>query len=371
MKRICFINPQSIYKSIGGAEVQIKILADQLSKENYQVYYITAPEEIPEYHTDDIHYIAFKETGNLANDIINFFEIADKIKPDIIYQRGRKRWTIYAGTYSIKRKIKFIFAASMDIDCYKFKFTFRKPRSFRDLYKKIKNIKRNYLLDKKSLNIIKSASIVLSQTNFQRYLLLSKVNTKSIQFPNIHASVNADNINKSERVNVLWIANIKKWKQPEIYLKLVEELKDYNCHFIMAGKLSDLRYKELILKTSEANQNFSYLGPVEFDKSNELIANASFFINTSDSEEGFPNTFIQSWLRKTPIISLNFDPDNLITNYKLGFVSNSQERLKAQTIKLITDKKLRNEIGERAFHFANRNYSIDKRFDDFLNIIKS
>lgn len=371
MKSICFVNPYTVHNSIGGAEVQNQILAEESVKRGYQVYFITYPAEIPKNNSSKINYISFNETGNLEEDIKNFTRIVDEINPDIIYQRGRKLWTIYVGAYLKKRTVKLVFASSMDIDCYKHKFLFRKPRSLRDIYKRIKVFNENYKIDKYSLETINHATIVLSQTEKQKELFLKNLNISSIQFPNIHPSVEEDLQKKSDPVKILWIANIKRWKQPEVFLRLARELKDLDCSFLMAGELSKPRYRNEIDLTAKINPNFNYLGAVAFEKSNKLMAEADIFINTSDLEEGFPNTFIQSWLRKTPTISLNFDPDNLITKHQLGYVTNTFDLLVKKTTKLVLDKDLRKEIGNRASKFAHKNYSTERKSDEFFNIIEN
>ena len=62
----------------------------------------------------------------------------------------------------------------------------------------------------------------------------------------------------------VWIANIKQWKQLEIFIKLAEQCWDTNTRFV--------------------------------------------------------NTYIQPWLRETPVVALTHDPDNLLKNKKWDFI---------------------------------------------------
>ena len=67
------------------------------------------------------------------------------------------------------------------------------------------------------------------------------------------------------------------------------------------------------------------------DETNREISQAHVLVNTS-LYEGFPNTFIQAWLRAVPTISLNVDPDGVIEGRAWDFVpatlKNSEQRLR-------------------------------------------
>jgi glycosyltransferase involved in cell wall biosynthesis len=74
---------------------------------------------------------------------------------------------------------------------------------------------------------------------------------------------------------------------------------------------------------------------------------STLLVNTSPSE-GFPNTFLEAWGNGKPIVSLNFDPDELICKNKLGFHSQTFEQLMKDIKTLVTNSQLRAEIGMNA-----------------------
>ena len=76
------------------------------------------------------------------------------------------------------------------------------------------------------------------------------------------------------------------------------------------------RYRKLLEEARSQLPNFEHIEDVQLEKSNELIARASVFVNTSLCYEGFPNTFIQAWMRKVPTVTLNFDAAKLAVGWR-------------------------------------------------------
>jgi len=105
--------------------------------------------------------------------------------------------------------------------------------------------------------------------------------------------------------------------------------------------------------------NIEYIGGLTFDESNELVGRASIVLNTS-KYEGFPNTFIQAWMRETPTVSLNIDPDDVVKKNKLGFHSRSFEHMVKDTQFLIANKEAREEMGRNARRYAEKNHDISE-----------
>ncbi len=53
-----------------------------------------------------------------------------------------------------------------------------------------------------------------------------------------------------------------------------------------------------------------FCGAISQQEVNAELANAHVLVNTS-LYEGFPNTFIQAWMRRTVVVSLNVNPDGI------------------------------------------------------------
>ena len=169
---------------------------------------------------------------------------------------------------------------------------------------------------------------------------------------------------------VLWLASLKRWKHAEIFVDLAKRCEGLDCRFILAGQAPDKRYLDEVLKPMQGLANIDYVGRVTIKESNDWIGRSSVFVNTSDYE-GFPNTFIQAWLRRVPVVSLNVDPDGVLSREKIGFRSATLENLCRDVTALIKDRSLRDSMGQRARDYAIRSHSIESITDRFLENIQS
>ena len=90
-------------------------------------------------------------------------------------------------------------------------------------------------------------------------------------------------------------------------------------------------------------------------------------VNTSDFE-GFPNTFIEAWMRGVPVISLNVDPDNILERKKIGFHSRTYNKLCKQLTFLMNNESVRNEMGMRAYQYAKAYHSKEMMVNRVLEL---
>jgi glycosyltransferase involved in cell wall biosynthesis len=103
-------------------------------------------------------------------------------------------------------------------------------------------------------------------------------------------------------------------------------------------------------------QNLEYVGQLSLEEVNVWLARSSIFVNTSLPREGFPNTFIQAWLRSVPVVSLNFDPDDINTTQDIGFLSKTSDNLERDVRVLVSSEQTRLEMGARARLFSVANF---------------
>jgi len=187
--------------------------------------------------------------------------------------------------------------------------------------------------------------------------------------PNFHPAPTGK-IEKNNKVKVLWVANFKKLKQPEIFINLARDLQHIkNVEFIMiGGPALNAAYQDEQEKNISALDNLSYLGELSQDDVNEVFAKSHILINTSEYE-GFSNTFIQAWMREVPVLSLNVNPDNVFDNEFLGNCAHgSYEKLRKDAIEMVTNEEKRKSIGHAALEHALENYSM-KNLDRLIEIL--
>jgi glycosyltransferase involved in cell wall biosynthesis len=116
--------------------------------------------------------------------------------------------------------------------------------------------------------------------------------------------------------------------------------------------------------------NLKFYGFIPFHKIDEYFRKASIFVNTSRIE-GFPNTFIQAWAHRVPVVSLTVDPDGIIQNEKLGFRSGTFKQLISDVITLLNDEKLRTSLGGNARKMAVALFSLKQAEDKLRPILNS
>jgi glycosyltransferase involved in cell wall biosynthesis len=274
-------------------------------------------------------------------------KILKKIRPDIIYQRVGCAQTGIAALYAIKNQCKMIWHVASEYDLSPFKISLSKL-----IFERV--------VDRLLLNYgIKHSSRVVVQTEDQKILLMKRFKREPFAvIRNFHPAPK-EVINKKDPIKIVWVSNLKKIKQPDIFFRLARDLEEIkNVQFFIIGAIQETgRLKTTWEKRILQIKNLKHMGIQSQNNVNLILAESHIFVNTS-LYEGFPNTFIQSWMREVPVISLNVNPDKLIEKYNIGLVSGSYEKLKRDVINLIENKKLRKEMGLNAQSFALKNFSL-------------
>lgn len=213
---------------------------------------------------------------------------------------------------------------------------------------------------------LRHADVVITQNDKQKkdlednYHIHSTILKSGYDFSKIKST--------SKENFILWVARLDRWKQPEIFLDLVERFPEKN--FVMIAPASgDGCYSEELRKRADGIQNLRYISGLPFQETEEYFGKANIFVNTSKFE-GFPNTFIQALMHRTPVLSLSVNPDGVLEKYGVGYCANNCFESLIRYLTLLTDdKNLYEATAGNAFEYSRKYHDIKTICDQFSRII--
>jgi len=362
-RRLCIINRTHWTARVGGSQYQLRYLLDELRKMNqFDIYYLTR-ETNPSYKPSGYKIILFSNarTFKISDhlyDSVRLIQTLKKIQPDVIYQRESNALS-GAAAYSAKNnKCRMVWHAAHDYDLSFFKLRPEKRIFFKFLDKKIGEF-----------GIRNSDSIVV-QTKQQRDLLKRNYGRQPTAIISNFHPIPAQPVEKELPVKILWVANFRPIKRPELFVSLAEDLSDLKgVEFIMIGRAGSRDRYRYLQRRIQRIKNLRYLGKQSLDEVNERFAQAHIFVNTSLAE-GFPNTFIQAWMRKVPVVSLNINTDGIFDNKQLGFYSETYEKMVEDVVSLIENADLRTKMGKCAQQYAYAQHSL-KNAEKLISLLQA
>ncbi len=342
---------------MGGAEYQVKCLMQQMLKHGgYDITFITGSYD-RSYQPDGYKIIPLAKESDKKHGLIRLISdyralrrILYKLKPDTVYQRVAGRLTGTTAYLSHLVGFKMIWHVASEADVRPF------------MFKRSRYLISNFV-EKKILEYgVKNAHKIIVQTKDQAHLLTQNYQRKPYALvPNFHPYPE-EKTNKSKPIKVIWLANVKPNKRPEIFLQLAQTLSDEeNIHFIMIGATQgSSSWHKKILDTAETLKNLDYVGEKTQNEVNKILSTSHILVNTSRFE-GFSNTFIQAWMREIPVVSLNVNPDQIFDQQflSIGFHTKTYENLVAKVKLLIHDQELRISMGQSAKKYALKTHSLN------------
>lgn len=366
MPKICFVesmtysvlNPKSS-RSPGGEAVQHALLAREFARQGWEVSVVCRDigqqdGEIIDgvrvwktYHRDagipGIRFVHPRLTG--------LWRALGKADADVYFQSCAGLNTGVVAHYARLHGRKMVFRVAHDTDCIPDEVLVKNSRD-RWLYE--------YGLNR--THLVSVQSDVQANALKENYNLPSAIVNMVVQPPDESPDTPKD-------IDVLWVNNLRAFKRPELVYETAKKMPD--VRFVMIGspmKGFDALYEDIQQAAAEL-PNLEYLGPVPYAKVNSYFARAKLFLNTSDSE-GFPNSYLQAWIRGVPVISY-FDPDGLIQSKRIGATVASQDDFCEPIARLLDDEDERNEIGARGRQFAVSRYSPAAIVKEYQGLLES
>lgn len=360
-KTVCVVMGGHFSATIGGAQYQAQCVVEGLKRTGlYNIYYLTR-EFDPNFDPKGYEIIKIADSNGIRKygfifDTRRLLSLLSEIKPDAIYQRGLKSYTGVVARYARQSNSQSIFHIAHDYNLMPLH---------------MKGWSRLYWLRWIEKRIgeygLRHVDKVIAQTQYQADLLYKNYGVKAAAvIPNFHP-LPEEKIEKcATSINILWVANFKTVKRPELFVRLARELAyREELSFTMIGRCGELDKYRFLHREIESLTNLTYMGEQPIEEVNRQLASAHIFVNTSRAE-GFPNTFIQAWMRKVPTVSLGVDPDGVLERDKLGYCANSYDELRSNVLALCDNSSLREAMGERAQQHAYQVHSpngVDKLID--------
>jgi glycosyltransferase involved in cell wall biosynthesis len=353
--RLCIVTPHHPSGSAGGAEFQIECLLGALiPSQRYDISYVARSVD-PGFRPAGYRIVRIGTRSRQPRfgygmDAVLLYRALRELRPEVIYQRVACGYSGICTYYARRNRVRMIWHVAHDTD----------------VSRKTLDPGRNPirpLIDAASIQYtIRNVTHIVTQTEVQRKLLEANHHRHADGVvPNFHPEPH-ETLDKSGPPTVLWIANFKRWKRPELFLELAIALSDLeDVRFVMVGAEAagsgSHDWNADLMRRLRSQRNIQYLGAQPQSEINRLLARAHVFVNTSVSE-GFPNTFIQAWMRSVAVVSVSVDPDGVLQREAIGFRADSTVGLAAAVRRLLVEPGLRAEYGERARRYALAHHSL-------------
>jgi glycosyltransferase involved in cell wall biosynthesis len=268
---------------------------------------------------------------------MRLYRLLRKVNPDVVYQRVGCAYTGICALYCRRHQKRYVWHVSLDNDLDPDIGRF--PKIFRPIERRL----RDYGITR--------ADQIITQTYDQARVLSERFERSSVTIHNFHDSPDRA-VEKGQTFTVVWVANFKPAKRPEAFLEVIEAFPpECGVEFVMVGRGGDREPYASMIADATRRQSFRYLGELPVSEVNQLIGVSHCLVNTS-IVEGFPNTFIQAWYRRTLVASLGIDPDRTLSDHGNGLIETSPRDLAAAILKLRDDVVTRRSITDRAYKYA-------------------
>jgi len=194
------------------------------------------------------------------------------------------------------------------------------------------------------------ADLVLAQTATQQRLLRERFGRSSRVIPSLAEAGGRRPAFAERDIDVLWVANIRRWKRPERLLEIAKRLPQLSFHMV-GGPCTDAAalYESVRVRAAKL-PNVHFHGHVPYADIGPFFERARMLAGTSDAE-GFPNTYLQAWAHGTPVVAF-VDPESIIEQHGLGRPVSSIEQMAAAVAELAASEPLWSGMSASCARFA-------------------
>jgi trehalose synthase len=185
---------------------------------------------------------------------------------------------------------------------------------------------------------------------------------------------------KLNRPIIAQISRFDKWKDPEGVIKVFELVKrQVDCQLVLLGNLAmddpeGVIVHEKVINDYGQRKDIKILINVD---NNDCVVNAlqraSSIIIQKSLKEGFGLTVAEALYKATPVVASNIGGIPLqLTSGEHGFLHNptDYQAFSESIIRILKDKKLRQELGQKGHEYIKNNFLITRLMSDWLKIFE-
>lgn len=351
------------YSIAGGLEVQLSILARAFVGAGFQVSVVTQNFGQADGVNLDGVTVYRAHSPNEGLPVVRFFHpritswwaAMKRADADVYIQRSASYLTAIVGLFSRWHGRSFIYSGAHDLD-YKRDETwklFQRRMGWRDRR-----------LFKFGLSL---ADGVVAQHRGQVEACQRWYGRNAVEIPNCYAWPSGGGT-KADGV-ILWVATIKSWKRPELFLALARMLPHLRFRMVGGpGKGEEGRIYEVTKQTATGLPNVEFIGFVPYAEVGSHFDEARLFVNTSDYE-GFPNTFLQAWARGVPTVSF-VDCGAQDSGRSVGFLCSDLADMSRIVSRLAGDEVEWREESQRVHGYFECKHSVDAAVTRYTDLIQ-
>lgn len=366
LPRVCFVSPNiwpvladdRAAQVAGGAEFRQSILARALATAGYSVTVATL-----DYGQDDATvvdgvtvYRAYRPGAGLRGvafvhpRLTSWFAAMRRADADIYIQSCAGLPTAIVGLFSRLHSRRFVYSGAHDLDFEKDQTwkIFQRPRGWRD--------RQLYQWG------LKAADAIVAQHERQEESVRRWYGREAHVVRNCYAPPFGSRASKDGVV--LWVATLRSWKRPELFLEVARSLPHLRFRMIGGGASGE---EAAIYQRARAEAgalpNVEFVGFVPLGEIERHFDAARVFVNTS-VYEGFPNTFLQSWARAIPTVSF-IDCGARDGGRPIGSICRDVDEMKRVVAKLAEDDVAWSDEGRRAQAYFESHHSVAAAIDRY------
>jgi glycosyltransferase involved in cell wall biosynthesis len=349
--RFLIVTQYHLSTAVGGAEEQCWLLSNELVRRGWDVHYASEMQQAPEpgvVNGVTLHALPWR-TSPLTTNRKAVHRLMQELRPDVVYNEVFDCYTRDAMLEAPQGTFR-IWAAAAEGDGVPSKKLNLIRKDFGTL-RTLMHLPRFVYPLWLARQGAHAADLVIAQhAEQQRHL--REVGIESVIIHNPQTIPPESEMQSHDgRAMVLWVGRFKDWKRPGAFIELAKRCGDLEADFVMIGGIQEPKYKEILDNAAKALTNFRYDGLVSRERVGEYYGKAHVYVSTSQAE-GYPNTFIHAMMHGVPILSMDVNPDGVLTDMGFGRLAHDVGGMEQAVRELLADPQKRRHIGARARKYA-------------------